>query len=340
MPSTPSQPPDPLDPTSGPFLDNAGEGAATRIYLAVLRMERPTRELLLAQGIPAAVLDPALGVLHARGLVHLGSSGSLEVPPPLSTIPQHALDLERRAHQARSAAHELTQVYYNARSRDREPDTGMQLLHDLDDVGAQTNLIVANAQHELLSARTLTLRTHEILAAPLESHREPSVGADGRRIGHRTVWDTGVLELPGALDVLTARAEGGEQQRFLTRVPMTFVVVDDTACLIEWSALDAEGPPGILVRTRGLVLTAVAVFERLWELATPLTRGAASHDDLDQRDASILRLMAAGVPDASIARQTGVSQRTVERRIRSLMDRLSAVTRFQAGVQAVHRGWM
>ncbi|MDQ2757215.1 MAG: LuxR C-terminal-related transcriptional regulator [Actinomycetota bacterium] len=50
--------------------------------------------------------------------------------------------------------------------------------------------------------------------------------------------------------------------------------------------------------------------------------------------------MSAGVADASIARQTGVSQRTVERRIRSLMERLGAGTRFQAGVQAVRRGWL
>ncbi|WP_295698855.1 helix-turn-helix transcriptional regulator [Lapillicoccus sp.] len=357
-PLVPPDPPDPPDardltgppgplvafsslvPLSGSLLDNAVESAATRVYLAVLRMERPTRELLLAQGIPAAVVDPALGVLHARGLVHLGPHGSLDVPPPLSSIPQHALDLERRATQVRAAAHELTQVYYSARSRDRDPDTGVQLLLDLDDVGAQTNLIIANAQHELLSARRLTLRTHEILAAPLESHREPSVGLDGRRIEHRTVWDTGVLELPGALDVLAARSEGGEVQRFLTRVPMTFVVVDHTACLIEWSSIDAPGPQGILVQTRGLVLAAIAVFERLWELSTPLVRGAASPDELDHRDARILRLMAAGVADASIARQAGVSQRTVERRIRSLMDRLSAETRFQAGVQAVHRGWL
>ena len=38
----------------------------------------------------------------------------------------------------------------------------------------------------------------------------------------------------------------------------------------------------------------------------------------------ILSLLAAGAPDATIARQTGVSQRTVERRVRALMDQLGA----------------
>ena len=57
-----------------------------------------------------------------------------------------------------------------------------------------------------------------------------------------------------------------------------------------------------------------------------------------RRDQTILALLAAGAPDATIARQTGVSQRTVERRVRALMDRLGAGTRFQAGVQAARRG--
>jgi DNA-binding NarL/FixJ family response regulator len=58
----------------------------------------------------------------------------------------------------------------------------------------------------------------------------------------------------------------------------------------------------------------------------------------DRRDRTILALMAAGATDATIARQTGISQRTVERRVRALMDQLGAGTRFQAGVQAARRG--
>ena len=56
--------------------------------------------------------------------------------------------------------------------------------------------------------------------------------------------------------------------------------------------------------------------------------------------ASDPRVAADGVTDAAIARQTGFSQRTVERRVRHVMERLGAQTRFQAGVQAVHRGWL
>jgi DNA-binding NarL/FixJ family response regulator len=86
-----------------------------------------------------------------------------------------------------------------------------------------------------------------------------------------------------------------------------------------------------------MVLALVALAEHLWVLGSPLHR-AGSGSAAERRDQLILSLLAAGAPDATIARQTGVSQRTVERRVRALMDRLGAGTRFQAGVQAARRG--
>jgi DNA-binding CsgD family transcriptional regulator len=319
--------------------DSRIDGVATRVYLALLRMERPSRELLLAQGLPAATLATALAILEDRGLITVGPTGALHVPPPMTSIPHHALDLERRAQRVRAAAHELAQVYYDARTRDRDPETGVTVLHDLDAVGTQSNLMVAAARTSIVSTRAMTERTRELVHSPLESHREPSVGVDGQTVGMRTVWDSQVLELPGAVDALAARVEGGESQRFLARVPLTVLVVDRSVCLMEWSSVDQRAPQGLVLRTDGMVHSLLALADRLWTLATPMSRGS-NPTELEGRDAAILRLMTAGSPDASIARQLGVSQRTVERRIRSLMDRLGSRTRFQAGVQAVHRGWL
>ena len=86
-----------------------------------------------------------------------------------------------------------------------------------------------------------------------------------------------------------------------------------------------------------MILALNALFDHLWTLGSPLHR-VDSGSAAEQRDQLILSLLAAGAPDATIARQTGVSQRTVERRVRALMDQLGASTRFQAGVQAGRRG--
>jgi DNA-binding NarL/FixJ family response regulator len=49
-------------------------------------------------------------------------------------------------------------------------------------------------------------------------------------------------------------------------------------------------------------------------------------------------LLAAGLKDEAIARQLGVSLRTIHRRTGDLLDRLGARTRFQAGMQAARQG--
>ncbi|WP_217368154.1 LuxR C-terminal-related transcriptional regulator [Kitasatospora sp. MMS16-BH015] len=58
------------------------------------------------------------------------------------------------------------------------------------------------------------------------------------------------------------------------------------------------------------------------------------------RDLAILRMLASGAKDRAIARALGIGERTVLRRIQTLLETLHADTRFQAGVQAAQRGWL
>ena len=54
----------------------------------------------------------------------------------------------------------------------------------------------------------------------------------------------------------------------------------------------------------------------------------------------LLRQLLSGAKDEQIARTMGLSLRTVRRRIAELMIELGADTRFQAGAEAVRRGWL
>lgn len=80
-------------------------------------------------------------------------------------------------------------------------------------------------------------------------------------------------------------------------------------------------------------------FDSLWEKAIALEShrgGTDSDEDCAQRD-DLLRLLAAGLQDESIARALHMSRSTVARRMRELMEELGAKTRFQTGFLAARR---
>ena len=113
--------------------------------------------------------------------------------------------------------------------------------------------------------------------------------------------------------MLRARAEGGEQVRFVPELPFSVLVVDETAAIVDVSRHAPDGGGSLLVRQPALVRSLAELVETVWRLGTPA--GRARTAGLDQRDTAILTL-------------------------RALMDQLGAGTRFQAGVQAARRGWL
>ena len=78
--------------------------------------------------------------------------------------------------------------------------------------------------------------------------------------------------------------------------------------------------------------------DTLWEMGIPTKCNASSGLDADTQ--RVLTYLAAGATDAGVARHTGQSVRTVERRTKRILTQLGATTRFQAGVQAARRGWI
>ncbi|MFE9747131.1 response regulator transcription factor [Saccharothrix saharensis] len=63
-------------------------------------------------------------------------------------------------------------------------------------------------------------------------------------------------------------------------------------------------------------------------------------DEPTPQTRKLLLLMAAGATDRTIARELGVSERTICRRIARLELKLGVRTRFQLGVLAASRDWL
>ena len=95
----------------------------------------------------------------------------------------------------------------------------------------------------------------------------------------------------------------------------------------------------LVVHTSTLLDALIQLFELLWQRAVPMSaENAAGTSAAERQDQQLVTLLAAGLKDEAIARQFGVSLRTVHRRTGDLLDRIGARTRFQAGLQAARLG--
>ncbi|MBC3839348.1 LuxR family transcriptional regulator [Streptacidiphilus sp. 4-A2] len=81
-------------------------------------------------------------------------------------------------------------------------------------------------------------------------------------------------------------------------------------------------------------------FDQAWRAAEPLGEPADQEPELSDTELRLLRLLAGGCTDERAGRQLGMSLRSVRRMTARLMERLEAVSRFEAGCKAVHRGWL
>ncbi len=151
----------------------------------------------------------------------------------------------------------------------------------------------------------------------------------------RGIYAPEAFELEGAYDQAVAAAGAGEEARVHGDVPMKLAIADRAEALLP---LDTDGVVDsvLVIRAPTVVSALVRLFELLWAQAWPLPvwDRTATPDGADPVDHELLALLATGAKDEAIARDLGVSVRTLGRRIGRLLDSLGARSRFQAGLQA------
>ena len=168
--------------------------------------------------------------------------------------------------------------------------------------------------------------------------------ASGRGVRYRVVIERAVLDLPDGRTELAAALGRGEQVRVVEKVPTKLVVADRTLALVPLTSHSAE-PAALVVHASGLLELLCALFESVWRDAHPLHPGASGAaeqepDGPDGTDLEVLSLLLAGLTDASVAKQLGLGLRTVQRRVKRLMELTGVTTRLQLGWHAYERGWV
>lgn len=305
-------------------------------------------------GIGAPRVRTALGRLTAAGLANrlIGRPVRWVAAPPEVALDALVLHRHQELDGLRAHARELA-----VRAKAREGSAPADLIEVLDgaepvlralsrlELGARSEVLIIDSPPYLQAG---ALNTNELQAL-------------SRGVSYRAIYHAPTLAEPGGMQLLEQYLAVGEQARTLPDVRMKMLIADREQAVVPISFTGDDAATRLLIRPSPLLDALLLAFETLWERATPLGEAPGCHGpsgagagrqgrgnghghgggrELAPRDLAILRLLASGAKDRTIARALGITERTVERRISEILRDLDASTRFQAGVKAAQRGWL
>jgi sugar-specific transcriptional regulator TrmB/DNA-binding CsgD family transcriptional regulator len=312
--------------------------------------ERLYREVLASPGADADTLADKLGVSRAQldvTLSHLASLGltsamgeAQQVYPVAPKSALHLLELRRRQ-ELLEREEALDHAHLEAERLAEDYDAGsartsieiVETIHGEAAVASQYEAMQRAAREEVL---VFDRPPYTITSA--ENHIQQEVLDRG--VVYRTVYDTSSLSMPGQPEELLRCIAAGEQARIIAGVPLKLVIVDRKAALVPLNIGQPALFGSLFVHESSVLDALLMLFDLLWEKAAPYGETPPAEAELGAFDRQMLLLMASGFNDQRLARQLGVSPRTLARRITRLTDALGAESRFQAGVAAVRRGWL
>ena len=187
---------------------------------------------------------------------------------------------------------------------------------------------------------TTVIRTINVgLANPAEFGEQLECDADllSKGISLLSLMPAMALEEPPNLEHMLRSTAMGEEYRTMVDPPLTLIVYDDTTAVIPVDHGDVSRG-ALFLRSPSLIHPMTKLFDLCWATADLVVVEPVA--GLDERDRVLLSLLANGLNDEAIARQTHRGLRTVRRDIARLMDDLGARSRFEAGVRAARRGWL
>lgn len=314
--------------------------ADERVYVTLVgRPELSPAELARDLGLTAEQVSASLARLAERQLVHrAGDDAGWFIPAaPDVSIAALVNERQRDLDKVLLAVPDLLAQYHQAIARN-DPASRIEVLTE--PKGVHTPFIehMAAAQSEVMifdcdNNATWPVHADEIeVEAPLLR----------RGVQCRVIYDLDTVSGGDRLDAIRQLTELGEQSRVVPSLPMKMAIFDRLLALVPLAtATNATWSVAVLaVRSSRLLDGLINLFEAYWERGPVLSTALAgsSFDPLSAAEHETLELLCTGMKDEAIARQLGISPRTLNRRIIRLMTVLSVSSRFQAGAQAARLG--
>ncbi|MGW6902283.1 helix-turn-helix domain-containing protein [Streptomyces sp. NBC_01727] len=309
--------------------------AESQVYQLLVRTGRTDADRiqqLLRLG--AGPVGEAVGGLVDKGLVTTTDDRPAQLIPSPPDIAGEVLLLARMTEltKARGALDRLAGEYRSAPRPDVSGDMA-DVISD-EEVALRYQQIQARARREVV-------RFDAPPYLVTEAVNEVEIEQLAAGVRFRTVYDRLGLEADGSREEIIQYAEAGEQARVLNHLPVKMVIVDGSTALLAMRSDESCAQRVVHIHPGPLLDALVALFELVWDSALPLHPMAVQpRNDLTDDDVELLTLLLSGMTDTGIARQLRMGRRTVQRRVRDLMDRAAATSRIQLGWQAARLRWI
>ncbi|MFH8788227.1 LuxR C-terminal-related transcriptional regulator [Streptomyces roseoverticillatus] len=305
---------------------------------------------VLAQALGADVQEAgiALARLIRRHLVRRDPADPFqgralpaqEALESLTAETEARIAVETAAHQQRLAALRADVHRVTRPARPDAPGAGLDAVTVLPDLAAVNSLLeqeAARCRYEVIACQP-----GDVSRNP--ANLEPALVRDRalleRGVRMRTLQQHVVrFHAPTRAYIAAATALGGEY-RTAHELFGRLIVFDDTVAFLP---TDTTTSGAVVVREPHLIAYLRGIFEQAWTHATafvdPNSLGAEGFGQAARDiDTTLLKLLAAGLKDETIARRLGMSLRTVRRHVADILERLGAESRFQAAVIVTRTG--
>lgn len=318
---------------------------AQQLYRRFLQHpEQTVDELASAVGIPAAQAELILENLDGLGLLTPSVAmrgGYVPVDPEAALLrlmgaqERQAARFQHTLEASRAAIQTIITDFISIRSELRE-SAHIEVFRSAEHINSFL--------YEAVSA----LRSHEATMHPggvppvevLDEMLLRDKEVMDRGIKVRSLYERHIAEIDYFAEYLTEVTRMGMEVRLTDHLPMRMLLFDEDCALVPVNPQDsAEG--ALTVHGAELVRSFLAMFDYCWHNALPwgqLSENLSLTVAFSTQERLIIRMLASGAKDEVIARQLGVSPRTLSRMISGLLERLGVQSRFQAALKIASLG--
>jgi DNA-binding CsgD family transcriptional regulator len=310
------------------------------VYIAILS-EPGTRCDCLAQqlDLSSEQVDEALNKLRELTLLQLRSEDQLlyAISPErgmeilLADQQAELASLQRQVELSRAAAARLIAEHTEVNAQPDTPE--VEYLMGIDAIRARLETLSASVTSEVMNFSPSKQTDNDI-----DAGKQATLRYVGTGVKSRSIYLHSALKHQPTLDYMKWLSYRGFELRTTPALPSRMVIVDRKVAVLPMSSDDSRAG-AVVLYGKATVTAFCSLFEWIWERAIPINVEMGNRDDVNVAlEDEAIWLLSQGYTDETVAKRLGVSPRTSRRIVESMMRRLGARSRFQAGVFAERHG--